>query len=139
CERTAVLASDLAAALGERTQATALVAKLTDDLKALGHSEANFRELRETETVAEKARQEAELTLVRARSETAAATEAVAAVARRRAERAAREREGTAAASDLGLHQEVDRAFTPLRPRLNPGLPPHLSGLAPPLLPQSTH
>ncbi len=139
CERTKVITADLEAALGERTQVGQLVAKLTADLKALGHSEAAFRELRDAEAAADKGRREAELTLVRARSETGAATEAVEAVARRRAERVAREREVTVAAGDLELHQELDRAFTDLRSDLNAGMRPDLSDLASGFLRDLTH
>jgi len=79
---------------------------------------------------AEASRQAAELALVRARAELAAATEAVEAVERRRAERAAREREAAATTRDLALHQELDRALADLRTDLNAALRPDLSALA---------
>jgi exonuclease SbcC len=138
-DRTATLNADLTAASGERDQAAAVVARLTAELKALGYSESAYRELRDAESAAEKTRREAELALVRARSETGAATEAVDAVARRRAERAVREREIASAASDLELHQELDRAFTDLRTDLNAGLRPDLSDLASGFLRDLTH
>jgi exonuclease SbcC len=138
-DRTAAIAADLETARGDLAQARTLVAKLKADLKALGYNEAAFRELRDAETAAEKGWREAELTLVRARSETSAATEAVEGVARRRAERSAREREVTVAASDLELHQELDRAFTDLRTDLNAGLRPELSDIASGFLRDLTH
>ncbi|MGH7536716.1 MAG: SbcC/MukB-like Walker B domain-containing protein, partial [Gemmatimonadales bacterium] len=67
---------------------------------------------------------------VAVRGETAAATEAVEGVARRRAERAEREREAAAAARDLALHLELDRALADLRTELNATLRPDLSELA---------
>ena len=67
---------------------------------------------------------------MRARGESAAAAEAVEAAVRRRAERAEREREATAAGLELALHQELDRALTDLRTDLNATLRPDLSELA---------
>ena len=130
CDRTAALTVDLQTAQTERKDAAAVVGKLTADLKGLGYSESTYRELRDAESAAETSRREAELALVRARSETSAAAEAVEAVAKRRAERAAREREIAATATDLELHQELDRAFTDLRTDLNAGLRPELSDIA---------
>ena len=129
-DRTAAVTADLKVASAEREQAAGLVTRLMVDLKGLAHSEAVFREIRDAELAAEKGRREAELVLVRARSETGAATEAVENVARRRAERSAREREITTAASELELHQELDRALTDLRADLNAGLRPELSDIA---------
>ena len=76
------------------------------------------------------ARREAELALVRTRGESKAAGEGLEAVARRRAERAARERDAATLASALALHQELDRALTDLRTDLNAELRPDLSDLA---------
>jgi exonuclease SbcC len=89
-----------------------------------------YREARDAETTAERARREAELALVRARGESAAAAESVAVIARRRAERVDREREVAATAANLALHQELDRALTDLRTELNAALRPDLSELA---------
>ena len=99
-------------------------------LAELGFTEEAYRQAREAEAAAERARREAELALVRARGESAAAAEAVEAVARRRAERAEREREAVAAGLELALHQELDRALTDLRTDLNATLRPDLSELA---------
>ncbi len=129
-DRTAAIAADLETAGRERAEAGALVARLTQELKTLGYREATFRDLRDAEAAAEKGRREAELALVKARSETGAAVEAVEAVARRRADRSAREREIGVTASDLELHQELDRALTDLRADLNAGLRPELSDIA---------
>ena len=129
-DRTAAITAELEVGRRERVEAGQLVARLGAELKALGYREATFRQLRDAEAAAESARREAELTLVRARSEANAATEAADAVARRRAEQEAREREIRAAATDLELHQELDRALTDLRADLNAGLRPELSDIA---------
>jgi exonuclease SbcC len=129
-DRTAAIATDLEAARRERSEAAALVTRLARELKALGYRESVFRDLRDADAAAEKARREAELALVRARSEVGAATEAVGAVDQRRAERAEREREIRALAGDLELRQELDRALTDLRADLNAGLRPELSDIA---------
>jgi exonuclease SbcC len=129
-DRTGMLAAELAAARGERAGAVAAVAELGAKLAALGYSEAAFRGTREAEAAADRARREAEIALVKVRAEHAAATEAVEALARRRAERLAREREAASAAADLALHQELDRALTDLRTDLNAGLRPDLAELA---------
>jgi exonuclease SbcC len=70
------------------------------------------------------------LALVRARGERSAAAEAVEAVARRQAERNERERAAAETATELALHQELDRALTDLRNDLNSSLRPDLSDLA---------
>ncbi len=129
-DRTATLGAELETVRQNRDQARTLVATLTAKLAALGYSEAVFRETREAEVAAERARGEAELALVRARGESGAAAEAVEAVGRRRAERVAREQEAASAASALAVHQELDRALTDLRTDLNAGLRPDLSALA---------
>ena len=121
---------ELAAAREEHERAASAVAELVARLAALGYSDAAFRETREAEAAADKARREGEIALVKVRAECVAATEAVEAVARRRAERLAREREAARAAADLALHQELDRALTDLRTDLNAGLRPDLSDLA---------
>ncbi len=105
-------------------------AELRARLDGLGYTEQTYREAREAETAAERARRDSELTLVRARGESAAAAEAVETVARRRAERSVREREVAAAGLELALHQELDRALTDLRTDLNATLRPDLSDLA---------
>jgi exonuclease SbcC len=129
-DRTAAIATDLEVARRERGEAGTLVAKQTRELKTLGYRESVFRDLREADAGAEKARRDAELALVRARSELGAATEGVEAVSRRRAERLAREREIAVAATDLEINQELDRALTDLRTDLNTGLRPELSDVA---------
>ena len=129
-DRTAPLTAELATTRAERDKAGALAADLTAQLAALDYSEAAYRETREAETAAERVRREAELTLVRARGESGAATEGIESLARRRAERVAREREAATVAAELALHQELDRALTDLRTDLNADLRPDLSELA---------
>lgn len=67
---------------------------------------------------------------MRARAEESSASEALAAVARRRQEAAERRREAESVGRDLALHQELDRAFTDLRTDLNQSLRPELGEIA---------
>ena len=129
-DRTASLVAELEGVRSDRDKAVALVAELTSRLAALEYSETAYRETREAEGLATHARREAELALVRARGESGAAAEGLESVARRRAERLAREREATAVAGELAVHQELDRALTDLRTDLNADLRPELSDLA---------
>jgi exonuclease SbcC len=129
-ERGPAVEAELITAGRERADAEARAGVLRVRLDGLGYTEQTYREAREAETAAERARRESELTLVRARGESAAAAEAVETVARRRAERSVREREVAAAGLELALHQELDRALTDLRTDLNATLRPDLSDLA---------
>jgi DNA repair protein SbcC/Rad50 len=128
--RGAAITQELEAAQSEREESARRAAEQRARLTATDYSEAAYGEARKAALAAEQARQEAEVRLVRAKAETAAAAEAIDAVARRRAERAAREREAGAAATELALHQELDRALTDLRTELNATLRPDLSELA---------
>jgi exonuclease SbcC len=129
-ERRAAAVVEQEAVAAERTAAVAAAADLRSRLAALGYTEQAYREAREAETAAERARRDTELALVRARGESAAAAESVAAAVRRRAERAEREREAQATGVELALHQELDRALSDLRTELNATLRPDLSELA---------
>ncbi len=129
-DRGAAASAELAAADAEHAAAGTRVADLGARLRELGYTEQAYRDTRDADAAAERARREAELALVRARGESAAAAEAVEAALRRRAERAEREREATAAGLELALHQELDRALTDLRTDLNATLRPDLSELA---------
>ncbi|HEY7636573.1 MAG TPA: SMC family ATPase [Gemmatimonadales bacterium] len=128
--RGAQLAQELEAARKEREEAARRADEHHARLAATDYSEEGYRETRTAALAAEQARQEAEVRLVRAKAETAAAAEAIDVVARRRTERAAREQEAAAAATELALHQELDRALTDLRTELNASLRPDLSELA---------
>jgi len=128
--RGATIAQELEAARNESQQAARLAAEQRARLAAIEYREDAYRDIRVAAVAAEQARQEAEVRLVRAKAETAAAAEAIDAVARRRTERAAREREASTAANELALHQELDRALTDLRTELNATLRPDLSELA---------
>jgi exonuclease SbcC len=129
-ERSDEVAAELEAARATQRDIGTQLSDLRARVAGLDYSETTFREFREAEIAAERERRAAELALVRARAETSAATEAVTAVARRRAERAERERAAAEAAVDLALHQELDRALTDLRTELNSTLRPDLSDLA---------
>ena len=129
-ERSDVVTAELESARAAGAKIEGLINDLRERVEALDYSEAAFREFREAEVAAEAERRRSELALVRARGESAAALEAVEAVARRRAERIDRERAATEAAAELALHQELDRALTDLRTELNSTLRPDLSYLA---------
>jgi exonuclease SbcC len=129
-ERSDALGVELQAAREAGEAAAEEIAGLRTKIAGLDYSEAAFREFRDAEVVADHTRRQAELALVRARGETAAAVEGVETVARRRAERAERERAAAEAAAELALHQELDRALTDLRTELNATLRPDLSELA---------
>jgi DNA repair protein SbcC/Rad50 len=129
-DRSELIRKELAEVTDELGRATAGAAKLRAQLVGLGYHEAEHQTAREAEQAAEQARREAEVSLARSRAENAAAAEAVQAVARRREERAQRERDAAATAQDLSMHQELDRALTDLRTELNATLRPDLSELA---------
>jgi exonuclease SbcC len=129
-ERAAALRAELGVATGERTVAMETATTLRMRLTDLGYSEEAHREAQEAAETAERNRREAEVALARARGESGAAAEAVQTAERRRQEWTARERDSTATALDLGLHQELDRALSDLRGELNATLRPDLSDLA---------
>ena len=138
-ERSEAIAIELEAAQGAVIEIARGIADLRARLAGLGYSETVFKDFRETEQAAERARREAELALVRARAERGAAAEAVEVVVRRQTERDERERAATATAGELALHQELDRALTDLRNDLNSSLRPDLSDRASAFLSDLTH
>jgi DNA repair protein SbcC/Rad50 len=129
-ERSDEVAAELETARATGAEIESRIVELRARLEALEYSETAFGELREAEVAAERASRETELALVRARAESGAAQEAVEAVGRRREERAQRELAAAQTATDLALHQELDRALTDLRNELNATLRPDLSELA---------
>jgi exonuclease SbcC len=138
-ERSENIAVELETSLAEAVEVARGTAELRARLTALGYSETAFRDFRDTEQAAERARREAELALVRAKAEQSAAAEAVEVVIRRQVERVERERAAAQTAVELALHQEVDRALTDLRNELNSSLRPDLSDLASTFLRDLTH
>ena len=129
-ERSEAISADLEVARAAAVEVTRAIADLKAGLAGLGYSETAFKNLRDTEQAAERARRDAELALVRGRAESRAAAEAVEAVVRRQEERNQRERAAAETATELALHQELDRALTDLREDLNSTLRPTLSDLA---------
>jgi DNA repair protein SbcC/Rad50 len=129
-ERSDAILADLDVARVAAAEVTAGISELKSRLAGLDYSETVFKNFRETELAAERARREAELALVRAKAERSAAAEAMEGVIRRQAERDERERAANQTASELALHQELDRALTELRNELNASLRPDLSELA---------
>jgi exonuclease SbcC len=138
-ERSEAIGVELQAARAAAVEITRGIADLQTRLAGLGYSETAFKNFRDTEQAAERARREAELALVRAKAEGSAASEAVAVVVRRQAERDERERAAAETAGELALHQELDRALTDLRDDLNSSLRPDLSDLASRFLSELTH
>jgi exonuclease SbcC len=129
-ERSEAISAELQVARGAGVEVSRGIADLRARLAGLGYSETAFKNLRDTEQAAERARRDAELALVRGRAESRAAVEAVEAVVRRQEERNQRERAAAETATELALHQELDRALTDLREDLNSTLRPTLSDLA---------
>jgi exonuclease SbcC len=129
-ERAAAARVELELASRDRTAALERAAAIGARLGHLGYSEPAHKEAQAAAVAAERERREAELALTRARGESGAAVEAVQVAERRRQEWAVREREATATARDLALHQELDRALSDLRGELNATLRPDLSDLA---------
>jgi exonuclease SbcC len=129
-ERSEAISVELQIARAAAVEVTRAIADLKARLAGLGYSETAFKNLRDTEQAAERARRDAELALVRGRAESKAAVEAVEAVLRRQEERNQREQAAAETATALALHQELDRALTDLREELNSTLRPNLSDLA---------
>ena len=129
-DRSEEVVAELSSGRAAAEESAASIRDIKSRIAALDYSETAFREFREAELTAEADRRRAELELVRARGESAAAQEAVQVVLRRRKERVERERAAAAAAGELALHQELDRALTDLRTELNSTLRPDLSYLA---------
>ena len=129
-ERSETISAELQVARAAAVEVNRGIADLKVRLAGLGYSETAFKNLRDAEQAAERARRDAELTLVRGRAETKAAVESVEGVLRRQEERNQRERAAAETATELALHQELDRALTDLREDLNSTLRPTLSDLA---------
>ncbi|HEY0351036.1 MAG TPA: SMC family ATPase, partial [Gemmatimonadales bacterium] len=129
-ERSEEVSAELESARAAGAEILARMEELRARVGALDYSETIYHQIREAEGGAERIRQESELALVRARGESASAREAVDAVVRRRTERTERERAANQTATELALHQELDRALTDLRNELNASLRPDLSELA---------
>ncbi|HEV8177919.1 MAG TPA: SbcC/MukB-like Walker B domain-containing protein [Gemmatimonadales bacterium] len=129
-ERSDAISNELQLARAAAAEMTRSITEFKARLAGLGYSETAFRNFRETEQAAERARRDAELSLVRGRAESKGAAEAVEAVVRRQEERNQRERAAAETAMELALHQELDRALTDLREDLNSTLRPTLSDLA---------
>ncbi len=133
-ERAVDLVARAAEAEQALTRLESRAAGLRLELAALGWSAEEYELGRQRIQAAERERQAAELALVRASGERAAAAESRDQVARRRADRDRRAAEADRIRSDLELNQELDRAFTDLRDELNEQLRPDLADHASVLL-----
>ena len=106
------------------------VKQLGEAVKEQGFSEPKFQAARERHDRAAHALRAAELAVAESRGELVAAETAVRETERRVAERAARERTIGDRKVELRLHNELDRAFSDLRARLNEAMRPEISTLA---------
>jgi len=114
-------------ALSEReTRVTELRAAIGE----LGFSEEEYAAGRTGFGRMERAVRDAELALTARQGDLKAAEEALAAAARRVAERAARAARADTVRAEVTLHDELDEAFQDLRAELNAQLRPELSDLA---------
>jgi exonuclease SbcC len=129
-ERAEVLVAEAEASERELSIVEAHALELRHRMDALGYTEAAFLEARSAHEAVEQERREAEMMGIRALVEVQAAQDALAAVSRRRAERATRDEDLRQAQKSFALHNELDRAFTDLRTELNLQLRPDLSELA---------
>jgi exonuclease SbcC len=128
-ERAEALVRDAEAAERALTEREAQAKAVRAQLDATGFSEAVYAEADAALKAADTERQQAQLRLERARFGWDAAIEDRRRIQLRRDERAAREAELQAARRDLGLREELDRAFSELRTDLNAQLRPELSDL----------
>jgi DNA repair protein SbcC/Rad50 len=100
---------------------------LKNQMGTLGYREYDYTTLLGEVQTANESRRQADLAVIRVKAELAGAAEALKQVARRREERARREKEAREVGTGLRLHGEVDRAFTDLRGDLNAELRPQLA------------
>lgn len=133
-ERAAELVPKAADAEQHLSRIEARVTTLRVQLSALGWAPERFDELRLAFQRAEQDRQAAEVAVVRAQGERAAAIEHRAHVARRREERNQRAAEVERLRGEQVFNQELDRAFSDLRDDLNATLRPDLAEAASALL-----
>jgi exonuclease SbcC len=102
---------------------------LRQNLTAIGWSDETFREVKAAVDAAEHGRQEAEKDVLRAESRLATARKAAALLAERRAQWERDAAEVRRLQLEIRTNQELDRAFSDLRDRLNDTLRPDLSDL----------
>ena len=128
--RAPALAQEVAALETDAAGMAGRLADLVAAIAALGFSEPMHQTLLGELQGVERDLRAAEVALVRARSERQAASESLEALLKRRADVVRRRQEVAAAAGELALLQELDRALTDLRTDLNQALRPELSEVA---------
>ncbi|MGE0553979.1 MAG: AAA family ATPase [Gemmatimonadales bacterium] len=129
-DRAAELVPKAAEAEQELSKAEARVLELRERLAELGWSSERYEGLRAEHARVSEAGRLAEVRMVRADAELAAAVEHREAVAARRADRDRRAAAIAELRGELLLNQELDRAFTDLRNDLNATIRPDLSDAA---------
>ena len=129
-EREPQLAVDRDRGRASLAQVVARLADLTERGKRLTFSDATFAELRERHEQASAELRAAELTVVGADAELAAAQSAFESAERAKAELAKNEEQLALLIRERRLHEELDRAFTDVRTDLNQALRPEISDLA---------
>lgn len=128
--RLPALGASMTTLEGSEREHAASVATLKAALKELGFREDRFQKLQQQWTEADAGREEARLVQVRAQAERDAAQAAAEDVARRQAERVARQGEMDGINSEIRLTTELDAALGDLRTELNATLRPDISELA---------
>ncbi len=129
-ERLPELTGTAAAAETSRVAAQAREARVRVSLAELAFSEVRYRALEEEWGDAEKVRQEAAVSMIKAQGEMQAAVEARAQAQRQVEDRTRRAREADEVALQLRTNLELDAALGDLRDELNAALRPDLSDLA---------
>jgi len=120
------------AELAEKVLSTreARARELTEAVRALGFSEAEFDAARQKHERAQALVRSAEVQLAQMRGELTGAESSVAEARRREAERGEKERQVTDLRMRLRLHNELDRALGDLRTSLNAAMRPEIAALA---------
>ena len=137
-DRAARLATDAAAAEAELSRREARVLELRHALQQSGWSPDEFALAERTLNAAERARQEAQVSVVKAAADRENAKAELKRIAERRAERERQAAEARRVELKLMQNQELDRAVADLRTDLNETLRPDLSDLGSQLLAELT-
>jgi DNA repair protein SbcC/Rad50 len=129
-ERAAILVGEAELAEKELSRRERRARELADAVKAQGFSEDEYKAARARHDQASLALRAAELSVAETRGELVSAEGAVKEAARREEERAGRERQIVELKVTLRLHNELDRAFSELRTKLNAEDRPAIAELA---------
>jgi exonuclease SbcC len=137
-DRAARLAAEAAAVEAELTRREAKVIELRHALQQSGWSPEEFAIVQKSLEAAERARQDAQLAVVKAAGDRENARAELKRIGERRAERERQAAEARRVELKLSQNQELDRAVADLRTDLNETLRPDLSDLGSQLLAELT-